>query len=248
MASKVRAELSLGAQDGQARLEYTRRAYRRLPRLDRPRILDVGCGRGGPSLALARLSGGRVTGLDIDQPSLDYLAGRARASGLASRIRLLRGSMLDIGLRDGSFDIVWAEGAIFAIGFERGLREWCRLIRPGGFLVVHDMAWLRAEPPQACLDHVQGMFPGIRSVPAHLEAIPRQGYGLLGHFSLPEDVWQLDYYGPLQDRIHVLRGKYAGDAEAQGILDGAQREVDLYMRCARWFGSAFFIMQKGDRV
>jgi ubiquinone/menaquinone biosynthesis C-methylase UbiE len=45
-----------------------------LPVLDSPRILDVGCGPGGPTLELARLSHGQVVGLDVHQPYLDELS------------------------------------------------------------------------------------------------------------------------------------------------------------------------------
>ena len=55
------------------RIKYTRKAYRMLPPLDRPSILDMGCGPGVPTLELARLSGGIVTGLDTHQPYLDEL-------------------------------------------------------------------------------------------------------------------------------------------------------------------------------
>jgi cyclopropane fatty-acyl-phospholipid synthase-like methyltransferase len=50
--------------------------------LTRPRILDVGCGPGGPTLELARLSDGEIIGLDIHQPSLDKLSRRIEEAGL----------------------------------------------------------------------------------------------------------------------------------------------------------------------
>lgn len=246
MEDEVRSSLRLGAQGGVARLAYTGRAFRMLPRLERPCILDIGCGRGrgGPTLELARLSNGLVIGLDIDAPALEVLSGRALEAGLAERVEVLHGSMQEIGLSDRSIDVVWAEGAISAIGFARGLRRWQRLIKPAGFLVVHDMVWLRDDPPRECADQLQGMFPGLCTVEAHLEKIPRQGYKLLWHFCLPEEVWWQDYYGPVADRIQALRAVYAGDVGVRAILNGAQRQVDWYDRCAGWYGSAFFGMQR----
>ena len=55
-------------------LKYTRRAFRMLPEMDEPRILDVGCGSGIPTLELARLGQGKVIGIDIDHPALDIFA------------------------------------------------------------------------------------------------------------------------------------------------------------------------------
>ena len=57
--------------DGSRIAKYTAKAFRMLPKLDNPRILDIGCGRGGPTMELARLSQGWITAVDIDQPSLD---------------------------------------------------------------------------------------------------------------------------------------------------------------------------------
>ena len=48
-------------------LAYTRRAYRMLPHLAKPRILDIGCGTGVSTLELARISDGDLVAVDIDQ-------------------------------------------------------------------------------------------------------------------------------------------------------------------------------------
>jgi len=50
--------------------KYTRQAFNMLPELDKPRVLDVGCGSGVPTMELARLSNGQIIGLDINQCSL----------------------------------------------------------------------------------------------------------------------------------------------------------------------------------
>lgn len=41
-------------------LKYTRKAFRMLPKLDKPRILDTGCGSGVPTIELARISNGFI--------------------------------------------------------------------------------------------------------------------------------------------------------------------------------------------
>ena len=87
MTQDVSKELHRGLPLKEGRLEYTRRAFHMLPKMDRPRILDVGCGRGDPTLELARLSGGHVTGVDIDQISLDELTRSANEEGLSERVK-----------------------------------------------------------------------------------------------------------------------------------------------------------------
>ena len=228
------------------RFAFTRRAFELLPELDRPRILDVGCGQGGPTLELARLSGGHVTGLDINQAALDELVARAAAEGLSARVQAVHGSMSDLAFDDASFDIVWCEGALYAIGFERALREWQRLIRPGGFLVMHDMTWLRPDPPSEILDCPQLSYPGMSTVSGYIALVAEHGYALVGHFVLPTEFWWDDFYVPMVARIDELRRKYPADGAAQAILDREQRAADLYRAYSDWYSSAFFAMQRGD--
>lgn len=232
---------------GPARLRFTRKALQMIPKLRTPRILDVGCGEGGPALEFAKLSKGEVIGLDIHQPSLDRLARRIEEAGLSDRVHVVNGSMLEMDFSDESFDIVWSEGSIHVIGFERGLDEWRRLIKPKGFLVVHEVTWPRREPPQELCEHWRGRYRGIRTASEYIDAVPTYGYELVGHFMLPENVWWIEYFGPLEKRILALREKYAGDCEALVVLDREEREVGLFKKYSAWYGSGFLVMRKVRR-
>lgn len=44
--------------------------------------------------------------------------------------------MFEIREPSKSLDVIWAEGSIYIIGFERGLREWGRFLKDGGYLGV----------------------------------------------------------------------------------------------------------------
>jgi ubiquinone/menaquinone biosynthesis C-methylase UbiE len=230
--------------EGSGRLEYTRKAFQMLPKMERPNILDIGCGKGEPTIELANLSNGLVTGLDIDQPSLDELKKKAEELNLSGRIKTLKCSMFDMDLPDERFDVTWAEGSIWFLGFEKGLREWRRFIKPNGFLVVHEMCWLRPDPPLEMRDHWEKSYPGIRTIKENLDMIPGCGYIVIGHFPLPEDAWWDLYYGPLAERIQPLRKKYGDDPESLAVLDKEQKEIDLYRKYSKWYGSAFYIMEK----
>jgi SAM-dependent methyltransferase len=230
---------------GPGRNRYTRQAFEMLPALDTPRILDIGCGPGQPTIELAKLSGGEVTGIDVYEQYLDQLREAIDAENLGHRVKAVNCSMFDIDL-PGDFDIVWAEGSIFIIGFKRGLEEWRCLVRPGGFLVVHEVAWIRPDPPPEIVDFWQAAYPAIAPINDNIEIIERAGYRLLGHFPLPEDAWWHAYYGPLEERITALRVKYAGDREALAQLDDELVEIDMFRKYNRWYGSVFFVMQRPE--
>ena len=206
---------------------YTRQAFEMIPALNKPRILDVGCGAGVPTLELARLSGGEVVGLDIDQSSLDRFAARIEKAGLSGRVRAVKCSMRDMDFPDGSFDIIWAEGSTFVVGFEKALKEWRCFLKPGGFLVAHEMIWSRPDPPPDAHKYWKGLSgSGIRTVPEYLEPAAAGGYDLVGHFTL-EGAWWTEYYGPLEDLIKKLRPQCAGDPGALEVLDSGQRRLIL---------------------
>jgi len=119
-------------------LKYTRKAFRTLPPLVKPSILDIGCGSGIPTVELAGLTDGVITGIDIDTAMLDLLRRKIEKAGLSQRVKAVKCSIPDMVFPDESFDLIWAEGSIYEIGFERGLREWKRFLKPGGYLAIHD--------------------------------------------------------------------------------------------------------------
>jgi SAM-dependent methyltransferase len=233
---------------GAGRFAYTRKAFRMLPALDRPRMLDVGCGFGGPTLELARLSGGQIVALDVERSALDVLVRSASEAGLSARVLPVQGSLSAVGFPDETFDVIWAEGSIWVIGFERGLTDWHRLIRPGGFLVVHEMVWLRPDPPPDVSQHWRSVYPDIRTVPETLVRIPACGYELVDHFALPADAWWTDYYAPMRERIPALRQAFADEPDALAALDREEQEARLYRKHMRWQGSAFFVLRKGSNT
>jgi SAM-dependent methyltransferase len=227
------------------RREFLHRAYRALPPMEKPRILDLGCGRGGPTLELARLGGGEVVGVDIDAAALAELAAAAEAARLGRRIRVLRVSMHELDELPGDFDLLWAEGAIHVVGFEAGLRAGRRLLRPGGCFVVHEMAWLKPDPPREIAAYWQASFAGIRTLEAYAAAVPACGYRLLASFALPRDFWWENYYALLDQRLKAVTAEQA-DAAAAASVRAARNEVDLYKRYRDWYGSVYLILQRDE--
>jgi SAM-dependent methyltransferase len=226
------------------RLGFTRRAYLMIPGLSRPRILDVGCGDGGPTLELARLSNGEVVGLDINRPALERLRKRIDEAGLSDRVRVKACSMLEMDFPDETFDIVWSEGSIHTVGFEQGLGAWRRLVKPAGFVVVHDGVRPQGELPPELRERWHGAYQNIKTEDEYIDAVAAQGYVLVGRFRVPADVWWDEYFVPLAERIRALRERYAADAEACAVLDQEEEEIGLFKKYPDWYSSSFFAAQK----
>ena len=181
MPSDIFNELYAGLDEGSgARYEYTRRAFGMLTGLDQPRLLDVGCGRGGVTLELARLTGGEVIGIDVDASSLEILRARARRQGLGRRGQALQVSMRTMTFEPDSFEVIWAEGSIHVMGVAAALKAWRKFVRPGGYLVFHEMTWLKAGAPPEIVAYRQKVFGGIETVQEHAAEARKNGYDVPG--------------------------------------------------------------------
>jgi SAM-dependent methyltransferase len=151
--------------------------------------------------------------------------------------------MFALDFEPASFDVLWSEGAIYIIGFERGLREWRPLLKTGGYLAVTELSWLIADPPAEAKTFWLENYPRIQTREENLDILQKAGYREVGHFALPESAWWQDYYTPLEKRIAMLAEKYRNNDEALAFLDNSQREIDLYRKYSEWYGYVFYVMQ-----
>jgi len=227
--------------------EATRKAFMMISAMpSQPLILDVGCGPGAQTLELAKLSEGYVIGVDNHLPFLKQLKTKAREARLSDRIKTLNGSMFEMSFKEGSFDLIWAEGSIYIMGFEKGLKNWRHFLKPGGFLSVTEVSWLKENPPQELYDFWMRGYPAIKNIQENQALIQKCGYKEIGYFLLEEKAWWDDYYNPLEKRIQKLRQKYRDDKEALLQLDEESYEISLYRRFSEWYSYVFYIMKKQD--
>jgi cyclopropane fatty-acyl-phospholipid synthase-like methyltransferase len=221
----------------------TRRAYEMLQDLPpEPQILDIGCGPGMQTLELARISGGRITAVDNYWPFLDRLKQNAKEAGLEDRIRIINQSMFSLELTE-KFDVVWSEGAIYIMGFRKGLREWKEYLKPQGYIAVSELTWLKPNPPLIVRQFWGRNYPAMTTIDDNLKTIQESGYNEIGHFVLPESAWWANYYDPVLSRVSMLRARYAGNPEFLQELDAEQAEISLYRKYHDFYGYVFYVMR-----
>jgi ubiquinone/menaquinone biosynthesis C-methylase UbiE len=96
-------------------------------------IADLGCGRGGPGLWIARETGASLVGVDFSSVAVQHAAQRAAALGLSQRARFAVRDCLATGLPDQAFAGVVSVDVFQVLPDQvAGLREAARILRPGG--------------------------------------------------------------------------------------------------------------------
>ena len=113
----------------------------------RPAVLDVGCGPGMQTLALARATDGTVTAVDLVEQFLDELRDRASEAGVRDRVQVMRADMADLPFGKDSFDLIWSEGAAYIMGVTEAFTRWQEFLRPAGITCTHGLSKLSNGPP-----------------------------------------------------------------------------------------------------
>lgn len=203
-------------------LKYTRKAFESIPEMEKPRILDIGCGTGIPTLELAKLSNGEITGIDIEQRVLDKLNLKIKQQGLSDRINVFNRSIYDTQFEDDTFDIIWEEGVIHLLDIKRALTECHRILKQNGYMATGEATnWANRK----------------------LKHFPRYGFRLIKEIPWESKCWWIEYYSPLEEKINLLRKKYDNVDNIKEIQHHLT-EIEMVKKDPSGFDCITYVMQK----
>lgn len=207
-------------------------------------IADLGCGTGGQTMVLAQYTSGFITGIDLFPAFVDRFNRNANKLNLHHRVKGVVGSMDNLPFQDEELDLIWSEGAIYNIGFERGLNEWRKFLKTGGFLAVTEASWFTEQRPDEITAFWEEAYPEIDTIPNKVAQMQKAGYIPVATFILPGNCWTEHFFAPQVPVQEAFLKKYAGNKTAEAFIEYMRHELVLYNKYKEFYGYVFFIGKK----
>ncbi|MBP7180715.1 MAG: class I SAM-dependent methyltransferase [Dysgonomonadaceae bacterium] len=210
---------------------------------EKSKIADIGCGTGGQTMVLGQNTPCEIIGVDAWPDFIDQFNQNAQSKNLQNRVKGIVGNMENLPFEEEELDLIWSEGAIYNIGFERGLNEWRKFLKKGGYIAVTENTWFSEERPAEIQDFWQKAYPEIDTIPTKVAQMQKAGYLPIATYVLPESVW-IAYYSWQTLRREAFLKKYSGNKAVEEFIDAQRYEAELYDKYKECYGYVFYIGKK----
>jgi len=143
------------------------------------RVLDAGCGIGKPALRLAASTGASVMGISISRPQVEQATELARAEGMSDKVSFQHADAMNTPFEAESFDAVLAFESIIHMDRPTALREFARVLKPGGRLALTDVTARRDDAEE--IEQFEGFATAPQEDQVHIASVvgPDDWPGLL---------------------------------------------------------------------
>lgn len=193
------------------------------------RVLDIGCGVGGPLRRIVHKTGCRGVGLDLTDSRIVAARRLTEAVGLQDRIEFVQGDATAAPLPDGAFTVAIGQETWCHIPDKAALlREAHRMLAPGGRLAFTDII-VRREPGEAVRARLQRemCLQNLASRSLYMTVLERAGFEVTATRDLSADWTEL---------LRVRLKMYEGLAERN---DGGVADHGRYLPAYRFFVGLF---------
>ncbi len=211
---------------------------------DRSLIADIGCGSGGQTMVLAQNAPGQITGIDIFPLFIELFNRNAEKLELQDRVKGIVKSMHDLPFKEDALDLIWSEGAIYNIGFERGLNEWHKYLKTGGYIGVSEGTWFTEQRPAEIEAFWMDAYPEIDTISNKTDQMQKAGYLPVSVFVLPESCWTENYFAPKEPLDKLFLKENTGNKAAEEFIANQRHEAQLYSKYKAYYGYVFYIGKK----
>jgi len=212
---------------------------------EKSKIADIGCGTGGQTMVLGENTPCEIIGVDAWPDFINQFNQNAQIKNLQDRVKGIVGNMENLPFQEEELDLIWSEGAIYNIGFERGLNEWRKFLKKGGYIAVTENTWFSEERPDEIQDFWQKAYPEIDTISNKVAQMQKAGYLPIAIFVVPETCWTDYYYVQQPQMQESFLKKYASNKTAEEFLTYQRYEAELFYKYKAYYGYVFYI---GKRI
>ncbi|NME67652.1 class I SAM-dependent methyltransferase [Flammeovirga aprica] len=213
--------------------------------IEKLKVADIGCGSGAQTFALANaLVNAEITAVDLFSEFLMQLNLKAVQNNFDDRIKTLKESMDQLSFREEEFDLIWSEGAIYNIGFKKGLEEWKKYLKTGGYIAVSEITWLTGTRPSEIEEYWNAAYPEIDTASNKMKTMEELGYQPVGYFPLKQESWLKNYYGPMEDRFASFLEDNDHSEKAKNLVEQEKGEIQMYQKFKDYYSYGFYIAKK----
>lgn len=227
----------------------TRKMMKCIPEKEELSILEIGCGQGQTTLALAqRFPKARIIAIDTNQDYIRHLNQKATALGIAQQVQGVVMSVHEMQFPTGQFDVIWAEGSIYLTGFDTALEEWKKYLRPEGLLIANDLCWKEKLVSSQYIKRIEEVFGPLQYYKEKGRSVTGKGFALVEEFVQPNCDWLQGYYYPMSARLTELEEKYPDSPEMQEVSSVLRKEIQLFDDYSPFYAYVYFVLQyKGEK-
>lgn len=230
---------------GPGSTEMTLKALSFVKELDEnSQVIDLGCGTGGQTMVLAQHIKGSITGIDQFQEFIDVFNDNAKKLNLQERVMGIVGIMEDLSFSKGEIDLIWSEGVVDSISFEKNLSYWNKFLKEDGYIALTIPSWFTDEHPAEVAKFWTDMGSGLDTIGNNISVMQKAGYIPVATFTLPEKCWTDNYYVPRMAAEAWIMKKYPGNKIVEDYIKNDIYEVNLYSKYKQHYGYVFYIGKK----
>ncbi len=220
------------------------------------RIIDVGCGIGGPAIHLARNYRCHVTGISVSSAGVDRANAKASEAGLSGHIECLVRDAMNTQLNGGVFDVAWVmESSHLMPDKARLVAECHRVLKPGGRIVLCDLMFQRYPTAREILarrdellalekafgkarldtlSHYHDLFEdaGIENIETEdvsafvTPTIEHWEHNIRTHRERLSELFSKEQMDAFLVSCEILKDLYATAGWGYGIIRGAKRDIE----------------------
>ena len=210
---------------------------------EKSKIADIGCGTGGQTMTLGQNTPCEIIGIDVWQDFINTFNQNSQNQNLQNRVKGIVGNMENLPFQKEELDLIWSEGSIYNIGFERGLNEWRKFLKMGGYIAITENTWFSEERPDEIQEFWQNAYPEIDTIPNKVAQMQKAGYLPIATYMLPETIWT-DYYKKQALNIDSFLNKYKGNKAVEEFISSQRYEAEVYDKYKAYYGYMFYIGKK----